>query len=264
MGEFIYDTKNGLITLTIPREFLETAQYPITIDPTVINTTTTANALLNSGGRKIVADRYGNLVAVMYTNTTATFEARGSADGGITWPFSATISAAAKNTSGFSIDMDAVTSVVHVVNANNGEDQLEYTQLFLRYNGTALDNIAASAITVISSITTHEALWNPVIIAARTKDPGQNWFSDAGEFATSVPIVFFFSGDSAANKDDSSLYFTRCKIANDVSAINGCRTAGNWTATQDEDSGGAGAICSLSTNPGNTVEERFSLAVAQT
>ncbi|MDO8558619.1 MAG: hypothetical protein Q7S09_05585, partial [bacterium] len=162
-GELIYDQKTGLITLTIPREFLETAQYPITIDPTVVTTSANTRALNNSGGRKLVADRFGNLIAVALTAAN-TLTAIGSADGGMTWPFTATISVAAKTSGGFSIDMDSASSVVHVVYANSDDDSASYSQVYLRYNGSnQIDALSASTAVLIHDLAAQEAVWNTVV-----------------------------------------------------------------------------------------------------
>jgi hypothetical protein len=92
-GSFTVDQiteKTFKLSINIPSEFLDKANYPITVDPTVLNSGSLAGATYYPGGRSVIRTTSGKLIAC-YIDANSDVACKASSDSGSTWGSEATI-----------------------------------------------------------------------------------------------------------------------------------------------------------------------------
>ncbi|MDA2925095.1 hypothetical protein MYX65_10695, partial [Acidobacteria bacterium AH-259-L09] len=212
------------LSITIDNDFLETAAYPITIDPTSIATDAAVDATQISGGRKLFKDSKGNLFA-LYEDSGSDIRVDWSTDGS-TWNTGGELAATADFIAG-AIDSE---NRLHITFTNNDQrDDIHYTVASPSYTGgstpTSWDMGANLAIQLGAS--NNEVRRSTVFI-----------------MHDDFPAIMWNNRSGGGNKD-AGVRFSRCD-----SSISGGQLAcddaiGNWCNVQNSncDPGAVGAGC---------------------
>jgi len=103
-GRSTFEISGSTMRLTIDQGFLDSAFYPVTVDPTVVGTSSNAAATAYSNNRKMLQTSDGRLV--LFYQRGADIVYRSSSDGGAVWGPDAVASTSNSTQFGVTIDED--------------------------------------------------------------------------------------------------------------------------------------------------------------
>lgn len=129
-GNATLDITGSTATLTIDRAFLDKATYPVTVDPTVIATSTSSLATAYSIQRKMVKTSGGTLVLFYQNGTDIVY--RTSTDKGVNWGSPITVSPS--NYADFSVQIDANDNIYLAYYHNDTNSYIFFKKL--TYSGS--------------------------------------------------------------------------------------------------------------------------------
>jgi len=208
------------LKLIVSKDFLDSAVYPVTIDPTSIYTSALANATGYSTGRKIFRDSNGNLIvatintandlAILYKNVDSSWS-------------SATVSTTATNVMFLSAGLDGLNGlhVIYQDGAVGTGAAVKYIKVTFTYSGSNITVVSASGTVVTLS------------------DPGTNLSSQAPSLTilhNNAPAAVWAYVDNT-NAKNNHIEFQQC-------INNPCDTTAKW----GNGAGTASAVDSFGSN----------------
>lgn len=211
-----YGLKGNSLSITLSKNGLANAVYPVTIDPVVIDAAAAATSTAYGNGRKILRDGWGNLIAlfdggvsddsVWYKNYSATTWTDANID----------LDAGAGSSVEIAADLDS-TGSAHLAFRNTTASAIQYKPLKVNRDGS---NLITSITTQASfSLDTSTFGARPSLIVAN---------KDGGAGVEKIAIAYGMNSTGAGRGE---IRFMQCDVADD------CTSVANWKNASEEING---------------------------